>query len=98
MRHVRRHDPAVRRNPGPALPDRQRRADRGVLRSLDLLRAAPPELVRPARLVLPVLRQRLLPTPGPGGGRWVTATFMHGSWDHILGNMLFLAIFGKNVE
>jgi rhomboid family protein len=23
---------------------------------------------------------------------------MHGSWDHILGNMLFLAIFGKNVE
>jgi hypothetical protein len=21
--------------------------------------------------------------------------FMHGSWDHILGNMLFLAIFGK---
>jgi membrane associated rhomboid family serine protease len=29
---------------------------------------------------------------------WLTATFMHGSWDHILGNMLFLAIFGKNVE
>ena len=24
--------------------------------------------------------------------------FLHGSWDHILGNMLFLAIFGKNVE
>ena len=24
--------------------------------------------------------------------------FMHGSWGHILGNMLFLAIFGKNVE
>ena len=24
--------------------------------------------------------------------------FMHGGWDHILGNMLFLAIFGKNVE
>src|SRR5262249_49275670 len=23
---------------------------------------------------------------------------MHGSWDHILGNMLFLFIFGKNVE
>jgi Rhomboid family len=23
---------------------------------------------------------------------------LHGSWDHILGNMLFLAIFGKNVE
>jgi membrane associated rhomboid family serine protease len=24
--------------------------------------------------------------------------FLHGSWDHILGNMLFLAIFRKNVE
>jgi membrane associated rhomboid family serine protease len=24
--------------------------------------------------------------------------FMHGRWDHILGNMLFLFIFGKNVE
>jgi membrane associated rhomboid family serine protease len=29
---------------------------------------------------------------------WLTAMFMHGSWDHLLGNMLFLAIFGKNVE
>src|SRR3974377_1471497 len=24
--------------------------------------------------------------------------FLQGGWDHILGNMLFLAIFGKNVE
>jgi membrane associated rhomboid family serine protease len=24
--------------------------------------------------------------------------FMHAGWEHILGNMLFLAIFGKNVE
>ena len=29
---------------------------------------------------------------------WFTAMFMHGSWDHILGNMLFLAVFGKNIE
>ena len=29
---------------------------------------------------------------------WFTAMFMHASWSHILGNMLFLAIFGKNVE
>ena len=29
---------------------------------------------------------------------WFTAMFMHGSWSQILGNMLFLAIFGKNVE
>ena len=32
------------------------------------------------------------------GISWITSMFMHGSWEHILGNMLFLAIFGKNVE
>jgi membrane associated rhomboid family serine protease len=36
--------------------------------------------------------------PEPWGVGWLTSIFMHGSWDHILGNMLFLAIFGKNVE
>jgi membrane associated rhomboid family serine protease len=36
--------------------------------------------------------------PEPWGISWLTAMFMHGSWSHILGNMLFLAIFGKNVE
>ena len=36
--------------------------------------------------------------PLPWGLSWITAMFLHGSWDHILGNMLFLAIFGKNVE
>jgi membrane associated rhomboid family serine protease len=36
--------------------------------------------------------------PEPWGITWVTAMFLHGGWDHILGNMLFLAIFGKNVE
>jgi membrane associated rhomboid family serine protease len=36
--------------------------------------------------------------PEPWALSWLTAMFMHGSWDHILGNMLFLAIFGKNVE
>lgn len=36
--------------------------------------------------------------PLPWEVSWFTAMFMHGSWDHILGNMLFLAIFGKNVE
>jgi membrane associated rhomboid family serine protease len=37
-------------------------------------------------------------SPEPWEVSWFTAMFMHGSWDHILGNMLFLAIFGKNVE
>src|SRR6266702_5776791 len=36
--------------------------------------------------------------PEPWGVSWFTAMFTHGSWEHILGNMLFLAIFGKNVE
>src|SRR5262245_54737599 len=35
--------------------------------------------------------------PLPWGVSWFTAMFMHGSWDHILGNMLFLFVFGKNV-
>jgi len=39
---------------------------------------------------------RALTTPS-----WLTllsAMFMHGGWEHILGNMLFLYIFGDNVE
>ena len=36
--------------------------------------------------------------PESWGYSWITAMFMHGSWDHILGNMLFLVVFGKNVE
>ena len=36
--------------------------------------------------------------PEPWPLSWFTAMFMHGSWAHLLGNMLFLAIFGKNVE
>jgi len=36
--------------------------------------------------------------PEPWEVSWITSMFLHGSWSHILGNMLFLAIFGKNVE
>jgi membrane associated rhomboid family serine protease len=36
------------------------------------------------------------------GGPWeldlFSSMFMHGSWDHLLGNMLFLWIFGNNIE
>jgi membrane associated rhomboid family serine protease len=37
----------------------------------------------------------------PVGTWWTdafTSMFMHGGWEHILGNMLFLWIFGNNVE
>ena len=36
--------------------------------------------------------------PEPWEVSWFTSMFLHGSWDHILGNMVFLAVFGKNVE
>jgi membrane associated rhomboid family serine protease len=36
--------------------------------------------------------------PEPVWISWFTSMFLHGSWDHILGNMLFLGVFGKNVE
>jgi membrane associated rhomboid family serine protease len=47
-----------------------------------------------------------LPPPDPslpaGALEWwegaFTSMFMHGSWAHIVGNMLFLWIFGNNVE
>ncbi len=39
-------------------------------------------------------------TADPGGELFTvfTSMFMHGSWGHIAGNMLFLWIFGDNVE
>ena len=46
----------------------------------------------------PCTRRTAVHAPEPWGISWVTAMFLHGSWDHILGNMLFLAVFGKNVE
>jgi membrane associated rhomboid family serine protease len=36
--------------------------------------------------------------PEPWEVSWFTSMFLHGSWAHILGNMVFLAVFGKNVE
>jgi membrane associated rhomboid family serine protease len=29
---------------------------------------------------------------------WLSSMFMHGSWLHIIGNMIFLWVFGNNVE
>jgi membrane associated rhomboid family serine protease len=36
--------------------------------------------------------------PEPWGIAWFTAMFLHASWSHIAGNMLFLFVFGNNVE
>jgi membrane associated rhomboid family serine protease len=44
----------------------------------------------------------VLPPGAPEHPSWwegaFTSMFMHASWEHILGNMLFLWIFGNNVE
>jgi membrane associated rhomboid family serine protease len=53
-------------------------------------------------LVDPVTRRKvelpLQPTPGSVYLTLLTSMFMHGSLMHLLGNMLFLWIFGDNVE
>jgi len=41
---------------------------------------------------------RLHPGPTPIYLTLITAMFMHGGWGHLLGNMLYLWIFGDNVE
>ncbi|CAA9348922.1 MAG: FIG056164: rhomboid family serine protease [uncultured Gemmatimonadetes bacterium] len=38
------------------------------------------------------------PAEGLSGGTILTSMFMHGSWEHIIGNMLFLWVFGNNIE
>lgn len=35
---------------------------------------------------------------GQGWGGFVTSMFLHGGWMHLAGNMLFLWIFGDNIE
>ena len=48
-----------------------------------------------------VLHWAAIPADIVGGHHWITiltAMFMHGSWSHILGNMVFLWAFGPEVE
>ena len=59
------------------------------------------DLVGPQAIVLPDgTRDTIVEAPGPNP-IWLTlltSTFMHGGWTHLGGNMLFLYIFGDNVE
>ncbi|MCK6529266.1 rhomboid family intramembrane serine protease [Myxococcota bacterium] len=51
--------------------------------------------VVPREIALPVREGR------PDPGEWVTlvtSQFLHGGWFHVIGNMLFLWVFGDNVE
>ena len=48
-----------------------------------------------------VLQWSVVPATIVAGQRWVTiltAMFMHGSWMHIIGNMVFLWAFGPEIE
>jgi len=45
-----------------------------------------------------VIPLRLFGDPQSQWHTLVTATFLHGGWMHIIGNMVFLYIFGDNVE
>ena len=40
----------------------------------------------------------LQPTPGSVYLTIITSMFMHGGWGHLIGNMLYLYIFGDNLE
>src|SRR5436309_14150496 len=48
-----------------------------------------------------VTRWATIPAQSASGHRWitiVTAMFMHGSWSHIIGNMIFLWAFAPEIE
>ncbi|MGA2102474.1 MAG: rhomboid family intramembrane serine protease [Candidatus Sulfotelmatobacter sp.] len=48
-----------------------------------------------------VLQWSLVPAQITSGHQWITiltAMFMHGSWSHIIGNMVFLWAFGPEIE
>ena len=48
-----------------------------------------------------VLKWCAVPAEITSGHHWITiltAMFMHGSWSHILGNMVFLWAFGPEIE
>jgi membrane associated rhomboid family serine protease len=48
-----------------------------------------------------VLKWAAVPADVVGGHHWVTiltAMFLHGSWSHLIGNMVFLWAFGPEIE
>lgn len=45
-----------------------------------------------------VIPQQLVNSPLSEGFTLLTSMFLHGGWSHIIGNMLYLWIFGDNVE
>lgn len=60
----------------------------------------------PEALMMSVLEYGVVPCEvtgaceagGIGRTRVLTSMFMHGSWEHLIGNMVFLWVFGNNIE
>jgi hypothetical protein len=76
----------------------QRGDHRRELLRVDLLRAPTPDSAVYHASVYPCTVDNACHRAESWGVSWFTAMFLHGSSDHILGNMIFLAVFGKNVE
>ena len=100
--YLRPRDPAPRQRPDPRLPVRhgrphRRQRARLVLGAVEAGRRR----ARVPRRLLPVRRHGPC-LAGVHALPWYegvfTGMFMHASWEHIVGNMLFLWIFGNNVE
>lgn len=48
-----------------------------------------------------VLKWSVVPADIVAGHHWITiltAMFLHGSWSHIIGNMVFFCAFGPEIE
>src|SRR6201998_2090789 len=48
-----------------------------------------------------VMQWSAIPSQIPSGHHWITiltSMFMHGSWSHIIGNMIYLWAFGPEIE
>lgn len=56
------------------------------------------ELSLPGHQLIPFLQQYGVVPADFSAPTLVTSMFLHGSWSHIFGNMLYLWIFGDNVE
>ncbi len=54
----------------------------------------PAEIISGRDIMTPPLE----PTPIPVYGTLITSMFLHAGWAHLLGNMLYLWIFGDNLE
>ncbi|WP_237228956.1 rhomboid family intramembrane serine protease [Rubinisphaera sp. JC750] len=61
-----------------------------VLKDYEIVQQSPPKYR--------IVERPAVPSPVPPMVTFITCMFLHGGWMHLLGNMLFLYIFGDNVE